>query len=131
MWRKKGLSWKNVQALENVLSKPMINYGVIHQQILWKSLPSMLWNQRCQWWNSFTLMNLVMLTSGILRSDAEAECPHLPYHTTVQGLAMAMFHCDVLSSRLKLKFLLNEKNHLHPLILNMNDFGNQLLWQTW
>lgn len=35
MWRKKGLSWRNVQALENVLLKPMINYGVIHQQILW------------------------------------------------------------------------------------------------
>ena len=34
MWRKKRLSWKNVQAHENVLVKPMINYGVIHQQIL-------------------------------------------------------------------------------------------------
>lgn len=57
-------------------------------------------------------MNLVMLTSGILGSGAEAEYPHLSYHTTVEGLAMTMFHCDVLSSRLRLKFLLNEKNHL-------------------
>lgn len=69
-------------------------------------------------------MNLVMLTSGILRSEAEAEYPHLPYHTTVEGLAMTMFHCDVLSLRLRLKFLLNEKNHLQPLFLNMNGFGN-------
>ena len=52
-------------------------------------------------------MNLVLLTSGILRSEAEAEYPHLPYHTTVDGLAMTMFHCDVLSLRLRLKFLLN------------------------
>ena len=61
---------------------------------------------------------------GILRSEAEAEYPYLPYHTTVEGLAMTMFHCDVLSSRLRLKFLLNEKNHLQPLFLNMNGFGN-------
>lgn len=30
-----------------------------------------------------------------LRSGAEAEYPHLSYHTTVEGLAMTMFHCDV------------------------------------
>lgn len=32
--KEKRLSWKNVQAHENVLLKPMTNYGVIHQQIL-------------------------------------------------------------------------------------------------
>lgn len=59
---------------------------------------------------------------GFFGSETEAEESHF-IAQQCDGLAVAKFYCEVLSSRLSLKFLLKEKNHLHPLFLNTGGFG--------
>lgn len=63
-----------------------------------------LWNKWCQWWTSFALISLVMLTSGILGSETEAEYLHLPYHTRVQWLSSGHISLWCFGFRLRLKF---------------------------